>query len=444
MPRQILRDVDAQELKAGDTLYFRPVDVDRGVSTAVRFPEVHNELFGLCGIGAERALDILNFDTLLGQPMRIMWSRTDSSAKNNNAGNIFIKNLEKSIDSVALYNTFSIFGNILSCKVVCDENGSRGYGYVHFESTEEAKTAIRKLNGMLFNGRKVCISHFKSRQERLAENRTTVEDENSKQVHVSQVQKKEEGHPSIQHAQSAVKPVPAAVEVVPAAVKPVQAVVKPIPTAVKPVPAPVKPISAPVKAVPAQVKTVPAEIKPVAAVLPTAAKAVQAAASATVKKEEPPVTPTGLTAAAPSPTPSPVTDEKLTMDAMGEQSAEQSPDTQTAVPAPARKPLTIYMLESADVEQQVTMLHEYLLPLVEQIHPTQAKEITCLVIQGENNYNLLNMIAEPNLLRAKVEQMVAMLRANEAGQRVHVPAPKNKNKRRRKKKNNQPNLYINL
>ncbi|KAK3572298.1 hypothetical protein QTP86_030250 [Hemibagrus guttatus] len=104
---------------------------------------------------AERALDILNFDTLLGQPMRIMWSRTDSSAKNNNAGNIFIKNLEKSIDSVALYNTFSIFGNILSCKVVCDENGSRGYGYVHFESTEEAKTAIRKLNGMLFNGHKV-------------------------------------------------------------------------------------------------------------------------------------------------------------------------------------------------------------------------------------------------------------------------------------------------
>ncbi|KAK3526608.1 hypothetical protein QTP70_030747 [Hemibagrus guttatus] len=49
MPRQILRDVDTQELKAGDTLYFRPVDVDRGVSAAVRFPEVHNELFGLHG-----------------------------------------------------------------------------------------------------------------------------------------------------------------------------------------------------------------------------------------------------------------------------------------------------------------------------------------------------------------------------------------------------------
>ncbi|KAK3536174.1 hypothetical protein QTP70_032727, partial [Hemibagrus guttatus] len=44
------RDVDAQELKAGDMLYFRPVDVDRGMSTAVGLPEVHNELFCLRGI----------------------------------------------------------------------------------------------------------------------------------------------------------------------------------------------------------------------------------------------------------------------------------------------------------------------------------------------------------------------------------------------------------
>ncbi|KAK3523649.1 hypothetical protein QTP70_006304 [Hemibagrus guttatus] len=50
MPRQILRDVDAQELKAGDTLYFRPVNVDGEVSSAAGFPEVHNELFGLRGI----------------------------------------------------------------------------------------------------------------------------------------------------------------------------------------------------------------------------------------------------------------------------------------------------------------------------------------------------------------------------------------------------------
>lgn len=45
----------------------------------------------------------------------------------------------------------------VSClsKVVCDENGSKGYGFVHFETQEAAERAIEKMNGMLLNDRKV-------------------------------------------------------------------------------------------------------------------------------------------------------------------------------------------------------------------------------------------------------------------------------------------------
>ncbi|KAM7320217.1 hypothetical protein ACRRTK_020660 [Alexandromys fortis] len=118
---------------------------------------------------AEHALDTMNFDVIKGKPVRIMWSQRDPSLRRSGVGNVFIKNLNKTIDNKVLYDTFSAFGNILSCKVVCDENGSKGHGFVHFETEEAAERAIEKMNGMLLNDRKVFVGRFKSRKEREAE-----------------------------------------------------------------------------------------------------------------------------------------------------------------------------------------------------------------------------------------------------------------------------------
>lgn len=116
---------------------------------------------------AERALDTMNFDIIKGRPIRIMWSQRDPSLRKSGVGNVFIKNLDKTIDNKAMYDTFSAFGNILSCKVAQDENGqSKGYGFVHFETEEAATMSIEKVNGMLLNDKKVFVGRFLPRKDR--------------------------------------------------------------------------------------------------------------------------------------------------------------------------------------------------------------------------------------------------------------------------------------
>jgi len=122
---------------------------------------------------AERAIDTLNYTTVKGKPIRIMWSQRDPAVRRSGEGNIFIKNLDKSVDNKSLYDTFSIFGNILSCKVATSNFGDKsikpislGYGFVHFQTAKAAQDAIKTVNGMLIKGKKVFVGSFLPREER--------------------------------------------------------------------------------------------------------------------------------------------------------------------------------------------------------------------------------------------------------------------------------------
>ncbi len=115
----------------------------------------------------ERALEELNYTVIKGKPCRIMWSQRDPGLRKTGQGNIFIKNLDTAIDNKALHDTFSHFGNILSCKVAQDETGnSKGYGFVHYETAEAATNAIRQVNGMLLNDKKVFVGHHIPKKDR--------------------------------------------------------------------------------------------------------------------------------------------------------------------------------------------------------------------------------------------------------------------------------------
>ncbi|ESQ46271.1 hypothetical protein EUTSA_v10000075mg [Eutrema salsugineum] len=116
---------------------------------------------------AEKALNKLNYTTLNGKMIRITYSSRDSSARRSGIGNLFVKNLDKSVDNKTLHETFSVCGSIVSCKVATDHMGqSKGYGFVQFESEDSAKNAIEKLNGKMLNDKQIFVGPFLRKEER--------------------------------------------------------------------------------------------------------------------------------------------------------------------------------------------------------------------------------------------------------------------------------------
>jgi len=116
---------------------------------------------------ARRAIDTLNNSAIKGRPCRIMWSIRDPSLRRSGVGNIFIRNLDNSIGPKELYDTFSQFGNIVSCKVSTYSNGqTKGYGYVHFENQANADQAIKIVNNRRMGDNVVYVTPFIPRPER--------------------------------------------------------------------------------------------------------------------------------------------------------------------------------------------------------------------------------------------------------------------------------------
>ncbi|KAI9195321.1 hypothetical protein LWI28_013792 [Acer negundo] len=116
---------------------------------------------------AKRAMEALNYSVVNGKSIRIMWQQPNSEDRNSGKGNIFVKNLDTSIDNRKLNKLFSKFGYILSCKVAVEENGkSKGYGFVQFENEESANTAIENLDGSILEGKSLYVAHFIKKFER--------------------------------------------------------------------------------------------------------------------------------------------------------------------------------------------------------------------------------------------------------------------------------------
>ena len=83
-----------------------------------------------------------------------------------NASNLYVKNLDASVDDNILQEYFSSCGQITSAKVMRHDSGiSKGFGFVCFSTSEEAKKALAILNGkssLLFPLLYACLKVFDS------------------------------------------------------------------------------------------------------------------------------------------------------------------------------------------------------------------------------------------------------------------------------------------
>lgn len=85
------------------------------------------------------------------------------------AANLYLKNIDDSIDSEKLKELFSEFGTITSCKIMLDPQGvSKGSGFVAFSTPEEASKALNGMNGTMIGKKPLYVAVAQRKEERKA------------------------------------------------------------------------------------------------------------------------------------------------------------------------------------------------------------------------------------------------------------------------------------
>jgi len=110
---------------------------------------------------AEYAAKVLNGIRVWGKPIRVNKASADKQKTVDIGAELFINNLDPQVDEKILYDTFSQFGQILrQPNIVRDENNiSKGYGFVSFDSFEASDAALSTMNGQYLLSKAIAVDY---------------------------------------------------------------------------------------------------------------------------------------------------------------------------------------------------------------------------------------------------------------------------------------------
>jgi RNA recognition motif-containing protein len=84
------------------------------------------------------------------------------------ASKLFVGSLPYNTTSDDLQTLFAQFGNIVSTAVITDRDSgrSKGFGFVEFENDDDAKAAVKALDGSDLEGRRIIVNEARPKEDR--------------------------------------------------------------------------------------------------------------------------------------------------------------------------------------------------------------------------------------------------------------------------------------
>ncbi len=82
--------------------------------------------------------------------------------------NIYVGNIPQTGSEDAIRKEFSVYGQVDEVKLIKDHFSGelRGFGFVQMPDASEAANAIKEINGIELNGRKLVVNEAKPRNNR--------------------------------------------------------------------------------------------------------------------------------------------------------------------------------------------------------------------------------------------------------------------------------------